>query len=210
MNGDKPETAFISSLIGGVLVLVDGTLGFMLAVRYGSWPLWLWEFQDSELVLGPLGILLGIVIIIACTMAYSKRTHMNVWGMIIVTSSILSFFLILGGYIAGFVLGLVGGILFIVWEPAEKKRCLRCGQQIRVDSVFCPYCGMCYTPGLFYWPGQTPAQQTQRGGTETAQAAPTKQASAIQSAGGPGTCAKCGAMLLQGATFCASCGERAR
>lgn len=209
MVSEKPETPFVMSLIGGIFVLVDGALGFMFAVRFGNWPMWIWNFQNSEYVLGPSGIILGIVIIVAATLAYKNPRQNMIWGPIIVIASLLSFFLILGGYIVGFIFGLVGGILFLVWEPAKSKRCVRCGRQIGLESVFCPYCGLCYAPGLFYYPGQ----QAQAG--VTAQQAPgadqpgdAQQASPYQQSDRR-VCRKCGSLIFEGATFCSNCGERA-
>lgn len=207
MESDKPETPFMTSLVGGVFVLVDGTLGFMLALRFGSWPLWLWEFKDSEFVLGPLGIFLGALIIVAATLAYSKREFAKVLGVVIVISSVLSLFIVFGGYIAGFVFGLIGGILFVVWEPAEMKNCMRCGKEIRLESLYCPYCGLTYAPGLFYALGQPQQQQVQPGQPQPAP--PPQVAPAYQRRLSEKNCGKCGARLLEGARFCSSCGQLA-
>lgn len=197
MVKDKPETPFVLSLIGGVFVLVDGALGFMFSIRFGSWPVWIWEFSGDEYVLGPLGILMGILIVLAATLAYKRTQEKTIWGIAIIIASLVSFFVILGGYVVGFVFGMVGGILYLVWEPAETKRCVRCGRDISHDSIFCPYCGVCYAPGLYYYPGQQQTQATQQWAQGTAQPAEER------------TCLKCGTKLLEGAGFCSSCGERA-
>ncbi len=193
MATEKPETPFVLSLIGGIFVLVDGALGFMMSVRFGYWPTYIWEFSGDEYVLGPFGMVMGMLVILAATLAYKRPMERNVWGIVIVIASLISFFVILGGYVVGFIFGMIGGILFLVWEPAETKRCLRCARQINSDSLFCPYCGMWYAPGLYQQPGQqqTYAQQTP--------ATPEAEQR---------VCRKCGAQLFEGATFCSNCGER--
>ncbi len=203
MAREKPETPFVMSLIGGIFILVDGALGFMFSVRYERWPMWIWDFPGDEYVLGPIGILMGILIILSATLAYKQVKKISIWAAVIIVASLVSFFTILGGYVVGFVFGLIGGVLFLVWEPSEKKTCMRCGRIIRLDSIFCPYCGMSYAPGMFVYPGQysAPQYQTQQQQTQTATAQPAQ---------GPPTCATCGTKLFEGAVFCSNCGAKAR
>jgi heme A synthase len=198
----KPEVPFIMSLIGGIFILVDGALGFMMAVRFGSWPIWIWDFQYSEYVLGSAGVTLGILIILLAVWAYKKAERKTPAGVIIVVASILSFFIMMGGYVVGFAFGLIGGILYLVWEPAETKNCLRCGREIKLESWYCPHCGYMYVQP-YYYPGQTYSHQYQQG----RQQSPEQSQPATTT--GQKLCTKCGAGIGEGSIFCSSCGQRA-
>lgn len=123
---EKPTAAFVLSLIGGIFILlagvVLGTLGAAFTFFLGG----------IGGVIGIFGLIWGIIVIIGSVMLYSQPEQHTVWGIIILVFSILSWFGALGGFLIGFILGLVGGILAIVFKPDLHQ------QPIQGDASFPP------------------------------------------------------------------------
>jgi hypothetical protein len=207
----KPDYAFMMSLIGGIFILVDGAIGLMMGVRFGRWGIWIWDFPNSELVLGTIGVVLGTVILVAAMIGYKKTNQGLIIGTIIIAVSIMSFVLTMGGYVVGFGFALIGGILFVVWEPDPTKNCLRCGSEIKLDSWYCPHCGYMYVQSYYYYTNPQYQYQYQQGQPQAgmqSQPATAQQPQTTAAPPGQNYCMKCGAGVAEGATFCSNCGER--
>lgn len=145
-----PRIAFILSLMGGIIIAFTGFLFLTAASAFASilllLPVWL-----MINVLGLLGLLWGALIIFSSLMLrfYSKQHF--IWGLLIIISSILSWFGAFGGLLIGFILGLSGGIMGIIWHPKEAityqtinsntRTCPNCGKTIDSEVKFCPNCG---------------------------------------------------------------------
>jgi len=107
---EKPTVAFILSLIGGIFVLVVGSLVMMVNGAH-----------TGGFNLGLLGVIWGILIMIGAGMLYSRPQQHKTWGIIVIVLSFLSWFVLaLAGLlgVAGFILGLLGGSLGIRWKPS--------------------------------------------------------------------------------------------
>ena len=141
-----PTAAFVLSLIGGIIVLIAGivvaAVGAVLTFFLGG----------IGGVFGLLGVLWGILTIVSAAMLHARPAQHQTWGALIVVFSLLSWFGSFGGAVVGFVLGLIGGILGIVWHPAGSppaqmtqtsmtRTCLNCGRTVNQDAKFCPNCG---------------------------------------------------------------------
>jgi len=141
-KAEKPTAAFILSLIGGIFVLLGGIL---VMVR-------------RTILIGGLsgvyriiGIVWGILIIISAIMLNAQPAQHMTWGILVLVFSFLSWFGARGGIIVGFILGLIGGILGIIWklpvmqttpaQPTITRICPNCGTVIGTDLKFCPHCG---------------------------------------------------------------------
>jgi hypothetical protein len=70
-------------------------------------------------VMGTFGLVSGIIVLTSAVMLLSNLGHPRTWGVLILIFSVLSF-LGLGGFIAGAVLGIVGGILALRWKPPTQ------------------------------------------------------------------------------------------
>src|SRR2546428_1134875 len=115
---ERPLTAFILSLLGGVFVVVGTGLGFVL---YSSSP---YGFV-SELT----GILVGVsiafgILMLTMTMLLYRRPELHVaWGVTILVFASASITSVFSGYgglglgVVGMVLGIVGGAMAIAWPP---------------------------------------------------------------------------------------------
>jgi hypothetical protein len=139
---EKPGTAFILSLIGGVFILLGGAAmtmlgswksnygnygyyGYGMMGRYGGWSGMMGPGFGMMGGLGYgfgftgiLGLIFGAIVIISALMLNSKPEQHSTWGTLLVIFSVLSIFgSAMGGFGVGLVLGLIGGVLGISWKP---------------------------------------------------------------------------------------------
>jgi Family of unknown function (DUF6114) len=107
----RPIAATVLTFLGGLFVILGGivvaVLGTFLAV--------LGHFSG----LFYLGLLDGLLLfVVAILMAVAPRGHVA-WGVLAVVLSIVSLVVALGGFVIGFLLALIGGILAIAWRPSK-------------------------------------------------------------------------------------------
>ncbi len=140
---EHPLAAIIASLTGGALIVIDGVpVASAASIISSTASVGSPISQAASLVeaLGALRAFLGFVVLLLATGLYlGPEAHVGL-GIAIL---ILSFLSLVGGggFIPGLTLGLVGGILSILFQPSEEE--LPAG-----------------------WPGSTPARQP--GGWEVA------------------------------------------
>jgi hypothetical protein len=149
LPGERPTAAFILSLIGGLIILVTGTLVGVIFLVVGTnfgGPLFLSVFW------GLLGILIGIPVIIGAVMMYVNPKNHAGWGVVVIVFSLASYITAsLGGFVIGLLLGLIGGILGAIWNPPSistsspiTKACLNCGRIMNDDAKYCTNCGKAF------------------------------------------------------------------
>jgi hypothetical protein len=129
-----PRTAYVLSLMAGILMMASGTLALALAMRIGTIIRQAGEIQwrvgalvDRSLIhtslfspliflgIATFGLLCGIVVLISAVMLKRRPAAHSTWGILIVVFSVLSFFGF-GGFFVGAVLGIVGGALALNWR----------------------------------------------------------------------------------------------
>lgn len=66
-----------------------------------------------------LGLVAGVLVLVGAVMLYSQHQETVAWGVIILVFSVLSLFG-MGGFLAGAVLGIVGGALALGWRPGQS------------------------------------------------------------------------------------------
>jgi hypothetical protein len=128
-----PRTASILALAGGILITLFGVL--LMAVSAFILP----NLDYSNLttppglsssaipalvsgivgVMGTFGLVSGVIVLISAVMLLAKLGQRRTWGVLILVFSILSF-IGLGGFIAGAILGMAGGILTLRWKPPTQ------------------------------------------------------------------------------------------
>lgn len=121
----SPNTAIVLSYIGGALILVAGiiTLGVGTTFMYGMMGRMMYGYGTGPIGplmagMGILGIIFGAIVIIGAYMIGSSPVPSHTsWGIIILLFSAMSF-ISGGGFYIGGVLGIIGGILAIIWKPA--------------------------------------------------------------------------------------------
>jgi len=157
----------VLSLIGGIFVLIGGAI--LAAV--GGFLASLSIIGGGVLLLGIVGVVFGIIMIVGAVMMYSNPQSHTMWGVIILVLSILSWVVAAGGLFIGFLLGLIGGILALVFKPSMGPAmmpgqpmgayptgampmgtapppmgqmgmtCKNCGASIPAGATRCPSCG---------------------------------------------------------------------
>ncbi len=117
-------TAFILSLIGGILMLVNGAMSFMMLTYYGAGFGWMWGMMGGYMgMMGSLGfpfgsflglmlvgLVCGVIVTIGALMLNSRPAEHRSWGLVILIFSAISF-LGMGGFYIGAILGVAGGAL---------------------------------------------------------------------------------------------------
>ncbi len=130
MQRGKNSTAFVLSLIGGVLMIVNSVLSVILLTSYGVNFGFLGGMMGGMMggfagMMGGfgfpfglmagfmlVGIVAGIIVIVGAFMLNSRPSEHFAWGVVILIFSIISF-LSMGGFVIGAILGIVGGALAI-------------------------------------------------------------------------------------------------
>ncbi len=201
MNGDRPSGAYVLSLIGGIFIIIGAILVVLMGVLIGGYAFYPFYAGGGVMFgFGIVGLVFGILIVIGAVMAYDNPKHCKSWGTLILVFSILSWFFALAGFLVGFLLALIGGILFLDWKPSAQRYsgsrlCMSCGRVIPYYYMACPYCGTGLPPPHAYWPQVTP-QVPQQYAQAPTYAPPQAQQ----------TCTKCGSGLPMGVRFCPNCG----
>lgn len=128
-----PKTASILALVGGILILLAGVLFVAVSIfvlpnlNYSSYhmtiPQGLNPSSIQALVSGFVGVMgafelvSGVIVLLSAVMLLSNLGQRKTWGVLILVFSILSF-IGFGGFFAGAILGMVGGILTLRWKPS--------------------------------------------------------------------------------------------
>jgi hypothetical protein len=125
MAEEKPTAAFVLSLIGGIFILIASILSMIITV-FGllgsafSFILFFGMIGGLLIILGIVGFIFAILVIIGTAMINSGVPHgVRTGGIPVLIFSILSLLTSGGGFFIGFILGLVGGILALVWKPSK-------------------------------------------------------------------------------------------
>ncbi len=122
---EKPTAAFVLSLIAGILILLGGILGAIVGIiggaMVGAIPGLGW-LGGLIVALGLIGLIFGILVIVGAVMINSgERDKVKTGSIIVLIFSILSLFVGgTGGFVIGFILGLIGSILGLTWKPSEE------------------------------------------------------------------------------------------
>jgi hypothetical protein len=126
-----PKTASILSLVGGVLMILGGALFIFvsafvlpnmnfsnLAVPQGLNSAAIPALASGVVgVMGAFGLVSGTIVLLSAVLLMANVGQPRTWGTLTLVFSILSF-VGLGGFIAGAILGMVGGILTLRWKPS--------------------------------------------------------------------------------------------
>jgi hypothetical protein len=122
---EKQTKAFILSLIAGILILSNavalGVVGRwfpgIIPTLPGS------SGNDATLLIGlaTVGLIFGFLVLLGALMLHYKPANKKAWGIIVIVSSIPSV-IMGGGFIIGFMLGIIGGKLALSGKTKNKQQ----------------------------------------------------------------------------------------
>jgi len=144
-----PRTAYLLSLIGGILLLIFSLIwaavlavaaSIFAAVGFGLGA-------GIALAFAAVAIILGLIVLIFAVRLKSHPESAKTTGILILVFALISF-VGGGGFYIGAILALVGGILAIIWKPPTPTQAAW-GTQPQP-----PMMGGASPPG---WGGQPPA-----------------------------------------------------
>ncbi len=152
MAGQVPTGGAILSLIGGIFVLLGGIAMAVIGSIFSG-------FLGDYTGLFFIGLIVGILIIVFAILMFAMPRMKLVWGILVIVFAFVSIpYAILGGFVIGFILALVGGILAIVYKaPAPMAppppmaappapgmvpaNCPACGGPVDPNRRVCTRCG---------------------------------------------------------------------
>jgi Family of unknown function (DUF6114)/zinc-ribbon domain len=147
---ERPTAPMILSIVGGVFIALAGIAEIAIGSFLSSFA---FGFEAPTFFLfGALGVALGVLIVVFGALLHSRPENHTWYGILILVFSVVSLTSFGGGFLVGFVLALIGGILAIVWKPSAgpvyymvpqpiQRICPRCGRVLELNMKFCPACG---------------------------------------------------------------------
>jgi hypothetical protein len=134
--GKRPTVAVILSIIGGALMLLGGSMAFMMLTYHDEGSGMMDGFGGmmggyrnmmngldfpyglmSGLML--VSLVSGVLVIVGAVMINIHPSQISTWGIIVLVFSVVSL-AGMGGFLIGAVLGFVGGVLALTWKPRPK------------------------------------------------------------------------------------------
>lgn len=110
----RPVGAGVLTIVGGFFIIVGGLLFALIGAFFA-----LLGFHSGIFL---LGLLVGFLTLIMGVLMIAVPSGHTVWGVLAVVLSIASLPVALGGFIIGFLLALLGGVLAIRWKrPLERS-----------------------------------------------------------------------------------------
>jgi hypothetical protein len=121
--GEKPTAAFVLSLLGAIFIILGGLVYMVLFSFIGS----VFDFigmggvGDIFVIMGVLGLIWGILVLVGALMMNSGDPgKVRTGSVLVLVFSIISWFGAAGGFVIGFILGLIGAILGLTWKPERR------------------------------------------------------------------------------------------
>ncbi len=129
-SGSMHTTAFILSLIGGIVIVIGSLIAALLSVfgtpygtYYGMGPGMMMGFgfnQGWYLPFSLLALGFGIMVLIGAIMLNARPEDNITWGIIVLIFSIASF-IGMGGYMIGAILGIAGGAIALSYRSPSTR-----------------------------------------------------------------------------------------
>ena len=124
-RSEKPTRAFNLSLIAGILILANAASVAAATTWFpGIIPTLPGSSGNDTTILysaATVGLICGVLLLFGAIMLCSKPEHTRAWGIMIIVSSVPSV-VTGGGFIIGFILGIIGGALALSRKPENKQR----------------------------------------------------------------------------------------
>ena len=119
-QNEKPTKAFALSLIAGILILTNAAS----VATAATWFPWIIPTlpgssgNDTTILysVAAVGLVCGVLVLFGAMMLRNRPANKKAWGIVIVVFSIPSV-VTGGGFIIGFILGIIGGASALSWKP---------------------------------------------------------------------------------------------
>jgi hypothetical protein len=116
---EKPKRAFTLSLIAGLLIVCNA-VAVGVAGAYFPWVFPTLPGSDNNATvpfatIAVVGLICGALVLLGAIMLRTKPENKKVWGIMIIVFSIPSV-ITGGGFIIGFILGIIGGVKAVRWK----------------------------------------------------------------------------------------------
>lgn len=119
MQSKVPRAAYLLSLAGSVIILVSAIVEFLFSAIFTFIPL-IGLLGVPIVILSIIGIIVAVASL-ALSIKLGESTSegtVHVIGALLLILSIISFFTaLMGGFILGFLLLLIGSIMALTWRP---------------------------------------------------------------------------------------------
>ena len=120
-------TAFILSLIGGIVIILSSIVSVFWSTYGGSWyggmmgpwMMYGWGYGTAWLGFAMIALISGIIVVIGAVMLNARPAEQRAWGTIVLIFSIVSF-VGMGGFFIGAILGIAGGALALSYKATVK------------------------------------------------------------------------------------------
>ncbi len=124
-HNETPDRAFTLSLTAGILILLNTTLLGVAATWFpGIIPTLPGSSGNDTTMLYQLtamGLVFGVLVVCGAVLLSRNPEHATAWGILIVVFSLASV-ITGGGFIIGFILGIIGGAFALRWKPTPQAK----------------------------------------------------------------------------------------
>jgi Family of unknown function (DUF6114) len=111
MANNVPKTAVVLTIVGGFFILLGGVAMLYLGAIVSL-------FLPRLAGLFVIGLGLGLLTIVMAVLMLVAPQLKAAWGALTIVFAVLSIpFALVGGFLLGFILALIGGILAITYKP---------------------------------------------------------------------------------------------
>jgi len=148
-----PVGPFLTALLGGVLMMSNGVVTFLVGASYlyaGDGAAW-----SQVTGIGYFELAVGFVVVLLAALLLIDPSRPTTIGIAIAVLSLVSYFGG-GGFFVGLILGVVGGIWALYVQPSGERapeaaadlsttrvrdqRCSKCGRTFSGAATQCPFC----------------------------------------------------------------------
>jgi len=117
---EMPKQAYTLSLIAGILIVCNA-VAVGVAGAYFPWIFPTLPGSDNNatvpfLSIAAIGLICGALVLLGAIMLHMNPQNKKAWGLIVTVFSIPSV-ITGGGFIIGFILGIIGGAKAFRWKP---------------------------------------------------------------------------------------------
>ncbi len=134
----RPVTAYVLSLVGGIIIFLSGVVGLLWFATggpgwggFGGWMSGMMGgyhtfvgspgYYNFFSVISVLGVFSGIVVIVSAVLLYLRPQDHLIWGVLILVFALVSF-ADMGGYFIGALLGVIGGAFALSYRPRTSAQ----------------------------------------------------------------------------------------